>query len=181
MSLSLNSNTQGATKKYIFSYFFLQFRDLDAFSKLLLGQPMSDLVAKVTRTCDQRELEPSEIINELRRGMIVNTNLQEVLQAAKRAFSVSDSSEAMFKNLTEELANKHPILEQLLERVLKDDWTGLYERNVKKKKRKKRAVRNGTIDNSLMFDEPLPENVDWGAAAGASVKGRLDWTERKGC
>ena len=94
--------------------FFVQFRDLDAFSKLLLGQPMSDLVAKVTRTCDQRELEPPEIINELRRGKIVNTNLQEVLQAAKRAFSVSDSSGAMFKNLTEEMATKHPILEQLL-------------------------------------------------------------------
>ena len=94
--------------------FFVQFRDLDAFSKLLLGQPMSDLVAKVTRTCDQRELEPPEIINELRRGKIVNTNLQEVLQAAKRAFSVSDSSGAMFKNLTEEMANKHPILKQLL-------------------------------------------------------------------
>ena len=30
--------------------------------------------------------------------------------------------------------------EQLLERVLKDDWTGLNERDVKKKKRKKRAV-----------------------------------------
>ena len=94
--------------------FFVQFRDLDAFSKLLLGQPMSDLVAKVTRTCDQRELEPPEIINELRRGKIVNTNLQEVLQAAKRAFAVSDSSGAMFKNLTEEMANKHPILKQLL-------------------------------------------------------------------
>lgn len=75
---------------------------------------MSDLVAKVTRTCDQRELEPPEIINELRRGKIVNTNLQEVLQAAKRAFSVSDSGGAMFKNLTEEMANKHPILKQLL-------------------------------------------------------------------
>ena len=137
MTVSLNSNTQGATKKCIFSYFFVQFRDLDAFSKLLLGQPMSDLVAKVTHTRDQRELEPSEIINELRRGIIVNTNLQEVLQAAKRAFSVSDSSGAMFKNLTEELANKHPILEQLLERVWKDDWTGLNERDVKKKNAKR--------------------------------------------
>ena len=151
MTVSLNSNTHGASKKYIFSYFFVQFRDLDAFSKLLLGQPMSDLVAKVTRTCDQRELEPFEIINELRHGIIVNTNLQEVLQAAKRAFSVSDSSGAMFKNLTEEVANKHPILEQLLERVLKDDWTGLNEWAVKKKKRKKRAVGNATIENGLMF------------------------------
>ena len=111
---------------------------------------MSDLVAKVTHTCDQRELEPSEIINELRRGIIVNTNLQEVLQAAKRAFSVSDSSGAMFKNLTEELANKHPILEQLLERVSKDDWTGLNESAVKKKKRKKRAVREW--NNREWFD-----------------------------
>ena len=30
--------------------------------------------------------------------------------------------------------------EQLLERVLKDDWTGLNETDVKKKKRKKRAI-----------------------------------------
>ena len=78
---------------------------------------MSHLVAKVTRTCDRGEREPSEIINELRRGIICNTNLQEVLQVAKRAFSISDSSGAMFKNLTEEMANKHPILEQLLESV----------------------------------------------------------------
>ena len=103
------------------------FRVLDAFSKLLLGAKMSQLVAKVTRTRDRRELEPSEVINEFRRGIIVNTNLQEVLQAAKRAFSISDSSGAMFKKLTEEMANKHPILEQLLERVLNDAWTGLNE------------------------------------------------------
>ena len=86
---------------------------------------MSDLVSKVTRTHDRRKLEPSEILNEFRYGIIANTELQEVLQAAKRAFSISDSSGAMFKNLTDEMANKHPILEQLLERVLKDDWTGL--------------------------------------------------------
>ena len=114
------------------------FRDLDAFSKLLLGAKMSHLVAKVTRTRDRRELEPSEVINEFRRGIIVDSNLQEVLQAAKRAFSISDSSGAMFKKLTEEMANKHPILEQLLERVLKDDWTGLNEWAVKKCRRKKR-------------------------------------------
>ena len=116
MTVSLNLNTPGSepVKSTSLLLFFVQFRDLDAFSKLLLGQPMSDLVAKVTRTCDQRKLEPPEIINELRRGKIVNTNLQEVLQAAKRAFSVSDSSGAMFKNLTEEMANKHPILKQLL-------------------------------------------------------------------
>ena len=88
---------------------------------------MSHLVAKVTRTRDRRELEPSEVINEFRRGIIVNTNLQEVLQAAKRAFSISDSSGAMFKKLTEEMANKYPILEQLLERVSNDAWTGLNE------------------------------------------------------
>ncbi|KAM7440704.1 RNA-binding motif [Porites harrisoni] len=111
--------------------------DLDAFSKLLLGAKMSHLVAKVTRTRDRRELEPSEVINEFRRGIIVDSNLQEVLQAAKRAFSISDSSGAMFKKLTEEMANKHPILEQLLERVLKDDWTGLNEWAVKKCRRKK--------------------------------------------
>ena len=98
---------------------------------------MAHLVAKVTHTRDRLELETSEVINEFRRGIIVDTNLQEVLQAAKRAFSISDPSGAMFKKLTEEMANKHPILEQLLERVLKDDWTGLNEWTVKKYKRKK--------------------------------------------
>ena len=99
---------------------------------------MSDLVSKVTRTRDRRKLEPSEILNEFRCGIIANTELQEVLQAAKRAFSISDSSGAMFKNLTDEMANKHPILEQLLERVLKDDWTGLNEWTLVKHKRKKK-------------------------------------------
>ena len=98
---------------------------------------MSHLVAKVTRTRDRRELEPSKVINEFRRGIIVNTNLQEVLQAAKRAFSISDSSGAMFKKLTEEMANKHPILEQLLERVLNDDWTGLNKCTVVGRKKRK--------------------------------------------
>lgn len=100
---------------------------MDAFSKLLLGPGMSDLVSKVTCTRDRRKLEPSEIVNEFRCGIIANTELQEVLKAAKRSFSISDSGGAMFKNLTDEMANKHPILEEMLERVLKDDWTGLDE------------------------------------------------------
>ena len=112
---------------------------------------MSHLVTEVTRTCDRRELEPSEVINEFRRAIMVNTNLQEVLQAAKRAFSISDSSGAMFKKLTEEMANNHPILEQLLERVLNDDWTGLNEwTKVKRKKRKSKKVNS-----------PSPSRVVW--------------------
>ena len=83
---------------------------------------MADLVAEVIRTRDRRRLERSEIIRELLHGRLGSSRLQEVLQAAKRAFSISDSSGTMFKNLTDEMANKHPILEQLLERVLKDDW-----------------------------------------------------------
>ena len=83
---------------------------------------MADLVAEVTRIRDRRRLERSEIIRELLHGRLGSTRLQEVLQAAKRAFSISDSSGAMFQNLTDDIANKHPILEQLLERVLKDDW-----------------------------------------------------------
>ena len=83
---------------------------------------MADLVAEVTRIRDRRRLERSEIIRELLHGRLGSTRLQEVLQAAKRAFSISDSSGAMFQNLTDDMANKHPILEQLLERVLKDDW-----------------------------------------------------------
>ena len=111
---------------------------MDSFSKLLLGSKMSHLVAKVTSTRDLCELEPSEVVNELRRGIIVNTKLQEVLQAAKRAFNISDSSGAMFKKLTEEMANKHPVLEQLLERVLKDDWTELNEWTKRKKRKFKK-------------------------------------------
>ena len=107
--------------------FFVHFRDLDAFSKLLLGPQMADLVARVTRTRDRLSLAPSTVIYQLRQGRISDTRLQEVLQIAKRAFSISDSSGAMFKNLTDEMANKHPILEEMLERVLKDDWTGLDE------------------------------------------------------
>ena len=123
--------------------FFVHFRDLDAFSKLLLGPQMADLVARVTRTRDRLSLAPSTVIYQLRQGRISDTRLQEVLQIAKRAFSISDSSEAMFKNLTDkiiaefpllgqqqehllthEMANKHPILEQLLER---DGWHCLVE------------------------------------------------------
>ena len=118
--------------------FFVHFRDLDAFSKLLLGPQMADLVARVTRTRDRLSLAPSTVIYQLRQGRISDTRLQEVLQIAKRAFSISDSSGAMFKNLTDkitaefpllgqqqehllthEMANKHSILEQLLER---DGW-----------------------------------------------------------
>ena len=123
--------------------FFVHFRDLDAFSKLLLGPQMADLVARVTRTRDRLSLAPSTVIYQLRQGRISDTRLQEVLQIAKRAFSISDSSGAMFKNLTDkitaefpllgqqqehllthEMANKHPILEQLLER---DGWHCLVE------------------------------------------------------
>lgn len=112
---------------------------MDAFSKVLLGPGISDLVSKVTRTRDRRKLEPSEILNEFRYSIIANTELQQVLQAAKRAFSISDSSGAIFKSLTDEMANKHPILEELLERVLNDDWTGLDEVwTIVKRRRKKK-------------------------------------------
>ena len=121
------------------TFFLVYFRDLDAFSKLLLGPGISDLVSKVTRTRDRRKLEPSEILNEFRYSIIANTELQQVLQAAKRAFSISDSSGAIFKSLTDEMANKHPILEELLERVLNDDWTGLDEVwTIVKRRRKKK-------------------------------------------
>ncbi|XP_073243732.1 uncharacterized protein [Porites lutea] len=113
-------------------------KDLDAFSKLLLGPQMADLVARVTPTRDRLTHRPSKVIYRLRQGRIYDTRLQEVLQIAKRAFSISDSSGAMFKNLTDkittefpllgqqqehlltyEMANKHSILEQLLEQ---DSW-----------------------------------------------------------
>lgn len=53
--------------------------------------------------------------------MLINTRLKEVLVVAKRAFSISDSSEALFKNLTDEMATEHPILQTLLDRVLNDE------------------------------------------------------------
>lgn len=102
---------------------FIIFRDLDAFSKLLLGPKMTTVVDGVARRRDQRRLEPSEIVYELGHSKLINTRLQEVLQVAKRAFSISDSSGSTFKNLTEEIATEHPILQSLLDRVLKDEDT----------------------------------------------------------
>ena len=96
-------------------------RDLDAFSKLLLGPKMSTVVEEVARRRDRRRLEPSEIVYELGHSKLINTRLQEVLQVAKRAFSISDSSGSMFKNMTDEIASEHPILQPLLDRVLKDE------------------------------------------------------------
>ena len=106
----------------MFTISFFCFSTLSAFSKILLGEKMADLVAEVTRIRDRRRLERSEIIRELLHGRLGSPRLQEVLQAAKRAFSISESRGAMFQNLTDDMAKKHPILEQLLERVLKDDW-----------------------------------------------------------
>lgn len=76
---------------------------------------------EVTRKRDRRRLEPSEIAFELGHSKLINTRLQEVLKVAKRAFSISDSSGAMFKSLTDEISTEYPILQSLLNSILKDE------------------------------------------------------------
>ena len=51
----------------------------------------------------------------------MNTQLQEVLTVAKRAFSISDSSGAAFKSLTDQLRAECPILKALLKKVLDNE------------------------------------------------------------
>ena len=133
-----NSASEACQRNANIHAFFVYYRDLDAFSKLLLGPQMADLVARVTPTRNRLTHRPSKVIYRLRQGRIYDTRLQEVLQIAKRAFYISDSSGAMFKSLTDkittefpvlgqqqehfltyEMANKHSILEQLLEQ---DSW-----------------------------------------------------------
>lgn len=79
------------------------------------------MVEEVTRKRDRRRLEPSEIAFELGHSKLINTRLQEVLKVAKRAFSISDSSGAMFKSLTDEISTEYPILQSLLNSILKDE------------------------------------------------------------
>ncbi|KAJ7389314.1 hypothetical protein OS493_032168 [Desmophyllum pertusum] len=95
-------------------------RDLDEFSKLLLGPKMATAVDDVSHRRDRRRLEPSEIIHALGHCQLINTRLKDVLKTAKRAFSISDSSGSLFKNLTDEITSQHSILQCLIDRVLKD-------------------------------------------------------------
>lgn len=95
-------------------------RNLDEFSKLLLGPEMSNAIDEVVRRRDRRRLEQSEFIYELSHCQLMNTRLNDVLKTAKRAFSISDSSGTLFKNLTDEVTSQHSILQSLVDRVLKD-------------------------------------------------------------
>ena len=95
-------------------------RNLDEFSKLLLGPEMSNAIDEVVRRRDRRRLEQSEFIYELSHCQLMNTRLKDVLKTAKRAFSLSDSSGSLFKNLTDEVTSQHSILQSLVDRVLKD-------------------------------------------------------------
>lgn len=95
-------------------------RDLDEFSKLLLGTEMSTAVDEVVRRRDRRRLEAMEIEYELGHCQLMNTRLKDVLKTAKRAFSISDSSGSLFRNLTEEITSQHSILHSLVDGVLKD-------------------------------------------------------------
>ena len=95
-------------------------RNLDEFSKLLLGPEMSTVIDEVVRRRDRRRLEQSELTFELSHCQIINTRLKEVLKTAKRAFSISDSSGSLFKTLTDEITSQHPILQSLVDVVLKE-------------------------------------------------------------
>lgn len=95
-------------------------KNLDAFSKLLLGPKLSTLVKDV-RLKYGRPLSPSSFVSEFAQSKLMNTRLQEVLVVAKRAFNISDASGATFKSLTEELVVEHPLLKTLLDRVLNDE------------------------------------------------------------
>lgn len=93
-------------------------KDLDAFSKLLLGPTLSDLVKDICGKPGRRQLDSSEMSHVLGQARLMNTQLQEVLTVAKRAFSISDSSGAAFKSLTDQLREECPILKALLKKVL---------------------------------------------------------------
>ena len=53
-------------------------RNLDEFSKLLLGPEMSNAIDEVVRRRDRRRLEQSEFIYELSHGQLMNTRLNDV-------------------------------------------------------------------------------------------------------
>ena len=96
-------------------------RNLDEFSKLLLGPEMSTVIDEVVRRRDRRgRLEQSEFTYELSHCQIINTRLKDLLKTAKRAFSISDSSGSLFKTLTDEITSQHSILQSLVDRVLKE-------------------------------------------------------------
>lgn len=95
-------------------------RDLDEFSKLLLGPEMQRVIEEVVHRRDRRRLEPSEIMYEVGHCHLMNTRLKDVLKTAKRAFSISDSSGSLFKHLTDEITSQHSILHSLVDGVLKE-------------------------------------------------------------
>lgn len=98
--------------------FLCVFRNLDEFSKLLLGPEMSNIIDEVVRR--RRRHEQSELTYELSHCQLKNTRLKDVLKTAKRAFSISDPSGSLFENLSGEITSQHSILQTLVDRVLKD-------------------------------------------------------------
>lgn len=95
-------------------------RAVDEFLKLLSGPKMVTAVEEVTHRRDRRHLEPSEIMYELRRSKVMNTNMTDLLKTTKRALNILDSSGAKLKDLTEEISKQYPILQPLLDHVLGD-------------------------------------------------------------
>lgn len=81
---------------------------------------MVTAVEEVTHRRDRRHLEPSEIMYELRRSKVMNTNMTDLLKTTKRALNILDSSGAKLKDLTEEISKQYPILQPLLDHVLGD-------------------------------------------------------------
>ena len=102
---------------------------LDAFSKLLLGPKMAELVDDITTRQSERRLETSEVLYELSHSVLFNTRLREVLKVAKRAFSLSDSS-ASFMSLVREMTSRHSVMESFLDLVMQDKECETEDRDI---------------------------------------------------
>lgn len=81
---------------------------------------MVTAVEEVTHRRDRRRLEPSEILFELKRSKVMNTNMTDLLRTSKRALNILDPSGAKINDLTEEISRQYPILQPLLDYVLAD-------------------------------------------------------------
>lgn len=95
-------------------------RAVDEFSKLLIGPKMVTAVEEVAHRCDRRRLEPSEVLFQLKRSKVMNTNMTVLLRTSKRALNILDPSGAKINGLTEEVSRQYPILQPLVDYVLAD-------------------------------------------------------------
>ena len=91
------------------------YRNIYAFSKLLLGPKILKLLEKVIRQVGSSE----DVQHELYHAYLENTKFKEVLKGAKRVCYISDSSGLRFENLAQEMEAQHPLLKSLLDEVRK--------------------------------------------------------------